>query len=139
MVMLDPALSTRAPRGCTDPNDPVCVCPEPNINCRKWDERRAWEYRSDRVMTVGTSEKWEIRAFDGHPFHIHINPFVVCPTSSNKEPNFAHWRDTRWVQFEDGPTEFLMEFRKFTGQFVLHCHKLNHEDDGMMATFEVVR
>ena len=120
-----------------DPDAPVCVCPEPNINCRKFDERRALGYRSDRVMTADTSEKWEIRAFDGHPFHIHINPFVVCPNSSNKEPNFPHWRDTRWVQFEDGPQEFLMHFRKFTGEFVLHCHKLNHEDDGMMERVEI--
>lgn len=120
-----------------DPDAPVCICPEPNINCRKFDERRALGYRSDRVMTVGTSEKWEVRAFDGHPFHIHINPFVVCANHSNKEPNFPHWRDTRWVQFEDGPQEFLMNFRKFTGQFVLHCHKLNHEDDGMMERVEI--
>jgi L-ascorbate oxidase len=43
---------------------------------------------------TGDSEKWEIVALDGHPFHIHINPFLVCPNDSNKEPNFPHWRDT---------------------------------------------
>jgi L-ascorbate oxidase len=120
-----------------DPDAPVCICPDPNISCRKFDDRRAWGYRSDRVMTVGTSERWRIRAFDGHPFHIHINPFLVCPNSSNKEPNFPHWRDTMWVQFEDGPRDVLMNYRKFTGQFVLHCHKLNHEDEGMMELVEI--
>ena len=102
-----------------DPSLPTCVCPSPNISCRRFDERRAWGYRSDRVMTVGSSEKWEVRAFDGHPFHVHINPFLVCPTNSNKEPNFPHWRDTYWVQAEDGAREFLMNFRKYTGQFVM--------------------
>lgn len=120
-----------------NPNLAVCNCPSPNISCRRFDERRAWGYRSDRVMTVGTSEKWQINALDGHPFHVHINPFVVCPTNSNKEPNFAHWRDTYWVQFEDGPRDLLMNFRKFTGQFVMHCHKLNHEDEGMMELLEI--
>jgi len=120
-----------------DPNLPNCVCPSPNISCRRFDERRAWGYRSDRVMTVDSSEKWEVRAFDGHPFHVHINPFLVCPTSSNKEPNFAHWRDTYWVQAEDGARQLLMNFRKFTGQFVMHCHKLNHEDEGMMELLEI--
>lgn len=120
-----------------DPDAPVCICPDPNISCRRFDDRRALGYRSDRVMTVGTSERWEIRAFDGHPFHIHINPFLVCPNHSNKEPNFAHWRDTMWVQVEDGPRDVLMNFRKFTGQFVLHCHKLNHEDEGMMELVEI--
>lgn len=120
-----------------DPSAPACLCPDPNISCRKFDDRRAWGYRSDRVMTAGTSERWEIRAFDGHPFHIHINPFLVCPNTSNKEPNFPHWRDTMWVQAEDGARDVLMNFRKFTGQFVLHCHKLNHEDEGMMELVEI--
>jgi L-ascorbate oxidase len=120
-----------------DPNAPVCLCPDPNISCRRFDDRRLWGYRSDRIMTVGASERWEIRAFDGHPFHIHINPFLVCPNSSNKEPNFAHWRDTMWVQVEDGARDVIMNPRRFTGQFVLHCHKLNHEDEGMMELVEI--
>ncbi|AKT42598.1 multicopper oxidase family protein [Chondromyces crocatus] len=120
-----------------DTEGPACLCPDPNINCRRFDERRSWGYRSDRVMTVDTSERWQIRAFDGHPFHIHINPFLVCPNRSNKEPNFAHFRDTMWVQAEDGARDVLMHFRKFTGQFVAHCHKLNHEDEGMMELVEI--
>jgi FtsP/CotA-like multicopper oxidase with cupredoxin domain len=142
-----PHLETATPGSCDpthdhggiDPNLPVCVCPEPNINCRRFDERRAWGYRSDRVMTVDTSERWEIVAFDGHPFHIHINPFLVCPNHSNKGPNFAHWRDTYWVQAEDGPQYLMMNYRKFTGQLVLHCHKLNHEDEGMMELVEICK
>ncbi len=142
-----PMVETATPGACVpdhdhghptiDPDLPVCVCPEPNINCRRFDERRALGYRSDRVMTVDTSERWQIVAFDGHPFHIHINPFLVCPNHSNKGPNFAHWRDTYWVQAEDGPQDVLMNFRKFTGQFVIHCHKLNHEDEGMMELTEI--
>lgn len=120
-----------------DPDAPVCICPDPNISCRKFGQRRARGYRSDRVATVGTSEKWQVMAFDGHPFHIHTNPFLVCPNRSNKEPNFPHWRDTYWVQAEDGPQELLMHFRKFAGPFVLHCHKLNHEDEGMMELVEL--
>ncbi|MCK6589402.1 MAG: multicopper oxidase domain-containing protein, partial [Polyangiaceae bacterium] len=133
LTSCDPSAHAHEP----DPNAPACICPDPNISCRKFDDRRAWGYRSDRVMTAGTSERWEIRAFDGHPFHIHINPFLVCPNTSNKEPNFPHWRDTMWVQVEDGPRDVLMNFRKFTGQFVLHCHKLNHEDEGMMELVEI--
>lgn len=120
-----------------DPDAPVCLCPDPNISCRKFDDRRLWGYRSDRVLTAGVPERWEIRAFDGHPFHIHINPFLVCPNDSNKEPNFPHWRDTMWVQVEDGARDVIMNPRKFTGQFVLHCHKLNHEDEGMMELVEI--
>jgi len=136
----DVALSTCEPSDhdhAPDPGDPVCLCPDPNISCRRFDQRRARGYRSDRIMTVGQPERWQIRAFDGHPFHIHINPFLVCPNRSNKEPNFAHWRDTMWVQAEDGARDVIMNPRRFTGSFVLHCHKLNHEDEGMMERVEI--
>lgn len=116
---------------------PICECPAPNINCRKFEHRRAWGYRSDRVGVVGTVEKWQIVALDGHPYHIHINPFLVCGNDSNKEPNFPHWRDTFWVQAEDGPRDVLMHFRRFSGTLVQHCHKLNHEDEGMMEVIEL--
>lgn len=116
---------------------PVCECPAPNINCRSFERRRALGYRSDRVAVAGTTEKWEIVALDGHPYHIHINPFLVCPNNSNKEPNFAHWRDTFWVQIDDGPREILNNFKHFSGKYVQHCHKLNHEDEGMMEVVEV--
>ncbi len=116
---------------------PVCQCPAPNISCRNFEERRARGYRSDRVGIVGRSERWEIVAADGHPFHIHINPFLVCPNDSNKEPNFAHWRDTMWVQVDDRPRHVMMNFRGFAGRFVTHCHKLNHEDEGMMELTEL--
>jgi FtsP/CotA-like multicopper oxidase with cupredoxin domain len=116
---------------------PICQCPSPNINCRKFEQRRARGYRSDRIGVVGTTEKWQIVAFDGHPYHIHINPFLVCANDSNKEPNFPHWRDTFWVQAEDGPRDVLMHFKRFSGRLVQHCHKLNHEDEGMMEVIEL--
>jgi hypothetical protein len=31
----------------------------------------------------------------------------------------------------------MMNFRKFTGQFVIHCHELNHEGEGMMELTEI--
>lgn len=128
----DPSAGHRDPHA-----GPTCQCPAPNINCRNFDARRARSYRSDRVGVVGRSEKWEVVAADGHPFHIHINPFLVCPNDSNKEPNFAHWRDTLWVQADDRRREVMMRFQAFSGTFVLHCHKLNHEDEGMMELVEL--
>jgi FtsP/CotA-like multicopper oxidase with cupredoxin domain len=29
-------------------------------------------------------------------------------------------------------------FTDYTGEFMLHCHMLDHEDHGLMAQFEVV-
>jgi len=127
-----------------------CTCPLPNLNCRNFGPRQAYEtedgrgYRNDRVLPAGSSERWDLSATDAHPYHIHINPFVVCPASSNKEAPFPHWRDTYFVQFDDlaandfAPVSLLAEYAsEFTGQFVFHCHKLNHEDEGMMEKIEV--
>jgi len=131
-----------------------CACPLPNINCRNFEPRRhvthtdgdgtEHKYRSDRVMQAGATDLWEVSATDGHPFHIHINPFVVCPATTAKEPPFAHWRDTYMVQADDmvvdgnRPRRLLTRYAEdFTGAYVLHCHKLTHEDEGMMELIEL--
>ena len=60
-------------------------------------------------MKLGAVDHWRLLSgFDGHPFHIHTNPYLVCPLppagSSDRnaksrlfEPPFAHWRDTYLV------------------------------------------
>jgi L-ascorbate oxidase len=38
-----------------------------------------------------------------------------------------------------GRVELDMPFQQFSGDFVMHCHILDHEDNGMMARIEVRR
>lgn len=46
------------------------------------------------------------------------------------------WKDT--VLLEDGESvEILIRFDAFKGLYLIHCHKLEHEDMGRMANFEV--
>ena len=48
-----------------------------------------------------------------------------------------------WIWWDDiaippgGYVKFLSRFVDFTGQYVLHCHILAHEDRGMMQLVEV--
>ena len=35
--------------------------------------------------------------------------------------------------------ELKLRFTDHTGKYMLHCHIIEHEDDGMMAQFEVSR
>ena len=125
-----------------------CSCQDHNINCRNFGETDRKRYPWDRVLTLGKVDHWRlVSGFDGHPFHIHINPFLVCPLppASSTEPNtkgrifeppFAHWRDTYLVNL-DRTTDLLTEYRAFTGTYVYHCHKLTHEDHGMMERIKV--
>ncbi len=125
-----------------------CACPDHNINCKNFEVTDREKYPYDRVLEKGAVDHWRIvSGFDGHPFHIHINPFLVCPLppAGSPEPNakgrifeppFAHWRDTYLVNL-DRKLDMLTEYRAFTGNFVFHCHKLNHEDHGMMELLHV--
>lgn len=125
-----------------------CSCPDHNINCKNFEQTDRDRYPFDRAFTLGSVEHWRLLAgFDGHPFHIHINPFLVCPlppegaddrnTKSRLfEPPFAHWRDTYLVNL-DRTVDLITEYRKFSGAYVFHCHKLNHEDHGMMELVKV--
>jgi hypothetical protein len=99
-------------------------------------------------LKKGAVDHWRlVSGYDGHPFHIHINPYLVCPLppegSSDPnvksrifEPPFAHWRDTYLVNL-DRTVDVLTEYRAFTGSYVYHCHKLTHEDHGMMELLRV--
>ena len=126
----------------------TCGCKDHNINCRNFETTDRASRPYDRVLTLGAVDHWRITAgFDGHPFHIHINPFVVCPLPPEGaphrntkarifEPPFAHWRDTYLVNL-DRRHDLITEYRAFTGEYVQHCHKLPHEDEGMMELLRV--
>jgi FtsP/CotA-like multicopper oxidase with cupredoxin domain len=125
-----------------------CSCNDHNINCKNFEDANRKLYPYDRVLKKGAVDHWRVvSGFDGHPFHIHINPFLVCPlppqgssdpnvVSRLFEPPFAHWRDTYLINL-DRRLDMLTEYRGFTGSYVYHCHKLTHEDHGMMELIRV--
>jgi FtsP/CotA-like multicopper oxidase with cupredoxin domain len=119
-----------------DDPDP-CGCEAYNVNCGNFEYVDRSVYPFDRDMPLNAVEHWRIGAsMDGHPFHIHINPYVVCPADNPFDPlPFPHWRDTYLVNARR-QIDIITQNKSFTGAFVFHCHKLTHEDHGMM---EVVR
>jgi len=46
------------------------------------------------------------------------------------------WRDTLIIE-KRKPERILTRYEDFKGKFVLHCHILDHEDQGMMQTVEI--
>lgn len=111
------------------------------------DGRTFCEGRVDQCVRFGAVEEWTlVNKFTDtggesiHPFHIHVNSFLV--TSINgKAPAQPIWRDTCLIPTSgtnaDGTLTFLSRFLHYTGQYVLHCHILEHEDEGMMQLVEV--
>ncbi len=98
--------------------------------------------RIDFTVPFGQTERWRFSTAGNapHPVHVHGASFQVVSRSGGRGrlyPWEAGWKDT--VLLEDGETvEILIRFDAFRGLYVIHCHKLEHEDAGMMANFEVV-
>jgi FtsP/CotA-like multicopper oxidase with cupredoxin domain/peroxiredoxin len=90
--------------------------------------------RIDHQLRKGTAEEWKLTSRRGvHPFHIHVNPFAVKPTIEG-EPWV--WRDTIAVSLAS-PATIRTRYLDFTGDTVLHCHNLIHEDLGMMQRVQL--
>ena len=82
---------------------------------------------------------------DAHIFHIHINSFQVIaretPTKASRIYQMPIWRDTVYFDgmSEKDATRVIMSSYQvdYTGEYVLHCHNLFHEDSGMMLSVAV--
>ncbi|MTJ83046.1 MAG: multicopper oxidase domain-containing protein [Telmatospirillum sp.] len=95
--------------------------------------------RTDARVPLGNIEEWTIRnlSYDLHVFHIHQLPFQVVEVNGSPRP-FDGYVDTAAVP-EVGEIKIRLAFTnpEIAGRFVYHCHLLEHEDKGMMATIEV--
>jgi FtsP/CotA-like multicopper oxidase with cupredoxin domain len=77
-----------------------------------------------------------------HVFHIHINPFQTQRLDP-KGNNEWVWKDTVLIPAPTPPAppvpvQIYTQYLDYIGQFVIHCHILDHEDLGMMQVVEVV-
>jgi L-ascorbate oxidase len=111
--------------------------------------------RVDRTLVLGSADEWTLTAGNnppvGHPFHIHINPFqivkILDPSGTDvsvageaDDPQYANlkgaWKDTLFVK-PDYQAVIRSRYRRYIGDFVLHCHILDHEDQGMMQNVRI--
>ena len=124
--------------------------------------------RIDFIRQVGTTDDWVLTAdsevagqpSEPHIFHIHVNPFEVMdvqykgksiftadgkclipPDSLGIENQYCGmwhlFKDTIFVQ----PGYEVMirtKYDRYIGEFVIHCHILDHEDGGMMTNVQIV-
>ncbi len=89
---------------------------------------------------------------DEHPIHIHVNDFQVTeisdPVSGFQAVNQRWGQDNvnvpapllgpREAVVQPGKVALRTKFQDFLGSYVLHCHRLNHEDNGLMAMVNVI-
>lgn len=91
----------------------------------------------NQVVQLNAVEEWTLTndASEVHNFHIHTNPFEVISVGG-VEQDPPLWGDT--ILLPAGESVVIRSrFLDFTGEFVLHCHILDHEDVGMMQSVQV--
>jgi L-ascorbate oxidase len=117
--------------------------------------------RVDRVLPLGGVEEWTLQSdFVSHPFHIHVNPFQIVEildasgrdvsvpdADDGGDPQYAGlkgvWKDTLLVKNPrtSPSTRYTIvirtRYQRYIGDFVLHCHILDHEDQGMMQNIRI--
>ena len=95
--------------------------------------------RIDARPVLGTTEKWIFTNPTGTTHMVHIHDVDQQCLSRDGGPCYPY--ETMKETWSVGPGETLELKLKFTdhvGKYMLHCHILEHEDDGMMTQFEVI-
>ena len=103
---------------------------------------------------LNSVEEWRFVNYnnDEHPIHVHVNDFQVIeyfdPTTGLRTgpdkfaidnanaPAPTMHSDESVIQ--PGILSIRTRFEEFTGLYVMHCHRLNHEDNGLMGLINVI-
>jgi L-ascorbate oxidase len=114
--------------------------------------------RVDFRPVVDTVEDWDITSkLATHVFHIHVNPFQIititdpqgrvltnepgCDQAAPGDDQYCGLtgtvRDTIFIK-SNYHVLIRTAYSRYIGSFVLHCHILDHEDQGMMQNVEIM-
>lgn len=102
--------------------------------------------RIDFAVPFGKVERWRFSSARGapHPVHVHGAHFQIqtgtAPNGNTRpiRPWERGWKDTVHVRTHE-TVDVLVRFDAHEGRYLLHCHKLEHEDHGMMMNFIVAK
>ncbi|WP_394839832.1 multicopper oxidase domain-containing protein [Pendulispora rubella] len=97
--------------------------------------------RIDLTSKLDTVTIWTLKNDSGlmHPFHKHLVEFNVLDINGQPPPpEMRGLKDTVAVPGR-GTARIIFKNEGFTGTYVFHCHKLEHEDHRMMLQEGVTR
>ena len=106
------------------------------INNKTFDPNFVNEY-----IAAGSTEVWEISnaSMMAHPFHAHAVQYQILERDGKPATGTdLGWKDTFLVQ-PGGKVKIIAKFDPTInkGDYMYHCHILEHEDAGMMGYFRV--
>ena len=110
--------------------------PSWTVNGKPYDDMR-----SDATIELGSVQRWALvnTSTITHYVHLHEEAWRTLSRDGRPPPAWeAGFQDT-WRLDPGEVVEVAAKVTDFTGPFLIHCHMLDHEDHGMMATFTVVK
>jgi spore coat protein A len=131
------------------------VSGDPNVGVGTW-HKLEWRSPVTENPAVGATEVWELynATADAHPIHIHEVVFAVVnrqdiqvfeeqqqvqitpgSTPTPPEPGETGFKDTV-IAYPSQVTRVRAQFNT-PGQFVWHCHIVEHEDNEMMRPYRI--
>ena len=105
------------------------------VNGKPFDPKRV-----DVEVPLGSTQTWRLRNVSPitHYIHLHEEEWHTISRDGRKPPPWEQGLEDTW-RLDPGETVVVAaRFTDYTGVFMVHCHMLDHEDDGMMAQFAVV-
>jgi FtsP/CotA-like multicopper oxidase with cupredoxin domain len=96
------------------------------------------QHQRDEPVRVGELQVWDLVNETGqdHPFHLH-GFFVQIVEENGKRPPMLSWKDTVNVP-RKGQVRIAWLPDDRPGEWMYHCHILEHHAMGMMAHFELI-
>ncbi|WP_411107598.1 multicopper oxidase family protein [Streptomyces sp. cmx-4-9] len=96
--------------------------------------------RIDEYVRHGASEVWTIsnvNTFMPHNFHLHLVQFRVIERNGRPPAaDEAGFKDTVWLMPGD-TVKIQATFDTYRGQYLYHCHLIDHSAMGMMGQFKI--
>lgn len=131
---------------------------DPATEMPEYDTIEIWELASD-IFVPGAP--LGIPPNITHPIHLHLVQFQILDrrpidlskfnqnawingdnqaigNPENPDPSEIGWKDT--VRVDPGKvTRIIVHFKNYTGEYVWHCHILEHEDHDMMRPLRIIK
>ncbi len=88
----------------------------------------------------GTAEIWTFRNAGSswaHPVHIHFEEFQVIEWNGKKPTGVLRSRKDVATLGPNDTAKVFCRFDDFVGKYVIHCHNNVHEDNAMMARWDI--
>jgi spore coat protein A len=106
------------------------------INGKRFNPKRV-----DHKVRIGSTQRWKLvnTTKFTHYVHLHEELWRTLRRDGKRPPPWERGYEDTWRLDPGESVVVAARFTDFLGKFMIHCHMLDHEDDGMMATFEVTR